>query len=831
MKAMMTSTIALAATVLGGATAMPAYAQDAATADDGTIVVTARRIQENIQDVPISISVFNQEQLDNRNIANSADLAAYTPSLAVNGRYGPDKASFAIRGFSQDLNTLPTVGVYFADVVAPRLSSNITSGNGAGVGSMFDLENVQVLKGPQGTLFGRNTTGGAILLVPRKPTGQLEGYIEGTIGNYDARRVQAVLNVPLADTFKVRLGVDRYKRDGYLNNRSGIGPKDFNDIDYIAARLSILAELTPNLENYTIATYSKSDTNGMVTRMAYCNRGTVPGSPGSTAVVRSAVCAQVDREAAEGYGYYDVDNSHPDPFVDGRQWQVINTTTWLASDTLTIKNIISYGESKEGYAFNLSGDNIAFPFVHVQPGPATVQGEQWTFTEELQFQGHTADDRLTWQAGGYMERSRPVRGKDGQEQITSIFSNCTDVYAFQCTPLAFALPTGPLVIGNIGIARNVYYYRNYGLYAQATYKLTDQLSITGGIRNTWDWQKEDADNVRITPSPTGPVAYACSRAVTPPGAGPDLLYNGACTRSFVEKSSKPTWLVGLDFKPNEDMLLYAKYARGYRGGGINEANFGAETWSPEYVDAYEIGYKMTLRGPVKGNFAIAGFWNEFRDQQTSVFIPQCVAGDPGCANPAPTGINGIQNVGKSRLRGIELDGSLTFFDSLRFDFGYAYLDAKVTGGSVPFCDSSRFRCDEASFLTAGTRLPFAPKNRFTVTGTYTLPLDESIGRLSVGATFTHTDKQFSGHGSDAAFAMGAIPFNASLSPATDLLNLNLNWRDVGGSPFDLALFATNVTKEKYYVASSNGLATLGGDALVLGEPRMYGVRLKYHFGD
>ncbi|MCB2077964.1 MAG: TonB-dependent receptor, partial [Novosphingobium sp.] len=728
----------LAATAMGVVLSTPAMAQEAqgaAYADDGAIVVTARRMEENLQDVPISISVYNQEQLAARNIVSTTDLATYTPSLAINGRYGPEKSSFAIRGFSQDLNTQPTVAVYFAEAVAPRLSSNITSGNGAGVGDMFDLQNVQVLKGPQGTLFGRNTTGGAILLVPQKPTGDLEGYIEGTIGNYDTRRVQAVLNVPLADTFKVRLGIDRNKRDGYIHNRSGIGPKDFNDSNYIAARLSILAELTPDLENYTIFKYSKSDTNGSLGRMVYCNRSPGSGTTGSTSIVRAAVCDQVDSQIAQGFGYYDVLNDHPNPFVVNTTWQVINTTTWDVSDNLTVKNIVSYGEAKEKYAFNLSGDYIPFTFVHVQPGEdGKVQGDQWTFTEELQLQGSTGDDRFTWQAGGYIELSEPRRGKGGQTQVTSIFSSCTDVYAFKCNPLS--LFGGAFVVGNLGIAHNVYYYRNYGLYAQGTFKITDQLSITAGIRNTWDWQKEHADNIRVALSPNGPVGFSCSRAQTPVGAGAELLTNEACTRTFVEKSSEPTWLVGLDFKPTEDTLVYAKWARGYRGGGINEANFGVETWDPETLDSYEVGFKASFRGAVRGNISVAGFWNDFTNQQASVFIPQCVAADPGCTNPAPTGINGIQNVGKSRLRGIEVDGSVTVFDSLRFDFGYAYLDAKVQGGSVPFCDDSRFRCSQASFLTKGTVLPFAPKNRFTVTGTYTLPLDESLGELSVGATFT-----------------------------------------------------------------------------------------------
>ena len=257
--------IALAASALTSLLSVPALAQNAQGADEGNgsdIVVTARRMEEKLQDVPISITVYNQEQLANRNIVNSTDLGAYTPSLSINGRYGPDKSSFAIRGFSQDLNTLPTVGVYFADAVAPRLSSNITSGNGAGVGSMFDLQNVQVLKGPQGTLFGRNTTGGAILLVPQKPTDKLEGYGEVTVGNHSAWRGQAVVNIPVSDTVRLRLGIDRNKRDGYINNLSGVGPTDFGDVNYWAARVSLSVDLTPDLENYTIFTYSHSDTHG-----------------------------------------------------------------------------------------------------------------------------------------------------------------------------------------------------------------------------------------------------------------------------------------------------------------------------------------------------------------------------------------------------------------------------------------------------------------------------------------------------------------------------------------------------------------------------------------
>ncbi|MDR2857399.1 MAG: TonB-dependent receptor [Novosphingobium sp.] len=818
----------------------PALAQEAAEASTGDIIVTARRMDERLQDVPISITVYNPEQLAARNIVNSTDLAAYTPSLTVNGRYGPDKSSFAIRGFSQDLNTAPSVAVYFAEAVAPRLSSNITSGNGAGVGQMMDLQNVQVLKGPQGTLFGRNTTGGAILLVPNKPTDRLEGSVEGTVGNYDQWRLQGVVNVPLNDSIRFRVAADRNTRNGYIKNRSGIGPEGFNDVNYWAVRASLVIDVTPDLENYTIFTYARSNTNGYMGKYAYCNRGTIAGSDGNTGTAlasRAANCTELDRQTAAGYGFYDVANNNRNSFVDSETWQVINTTTWKATDTLTVKNIFSYGKAKEAYSFNLSGDNIPRTFVIVNPGPDGGQGDQWTLTEELQLQGRTADDRLVWQVGGYLEHSEPNKL---QTQYTAILSDCVnqaDVWAFTCN-----------ASGNISIAHNMYYYKNYGLYAQATFKLTDQFAITGGIRNTWDRQHEDADNIAVVANPvTGPVSYRCARAAQPAGgATADVLTNGACGigRSFTTSSSKPTWLINLDFKPNPDTLIYAKYARGYRGGSINEANLQFETWQPEYVDNFELGAKASFRGAsVRGNLNVAAFLNKFKDQQVSVFIPQCLAptnaqGQPNaggrdtCTAPAPTGINGIQNVGRSEIKGIEVDGSLMVGDNWRFDLGYAYLDARVTNGgsTLPNCNNAAFNCGQAVFLTKGTILPFAPKNRVTLTATYTLPVPEEAGKVSLSAIFTHTDRQFSNHGNDRAYAQGAIPFNASIAPATNLLNLNLNWNGVAGSPFDLALFMSNVTGEKYWVASSNGLSSSGAEWLILGAPRMYGLRAKVRFG-
>ena len=346
--------IFLTSSALASGYALPAVAQDAT----GDIIVTARRVEERLQDVPISITVFDQQQLSTRNVVNAGDLAIYTPSLSSNGRFGAENTSFAIRGFVQDNGTAPSVAVYFADVAALRAAGGTTLGNGAGPGAFFDLANVQVLKGTQGTLFGRNTTGGAVLLVPQKPTGNLEGYVEGSYGNYGMRRIQAVVNIPLADTFKVRLGVDRQKRDGYLNNYSPIGPRNFANTDYTAARLSVVADLTPDLENYLIATYSDSDTAGFLPQIFNCAPGTQLSA--QARATANAACDQVARGQARG-DFYGVENGTSNPRQRINQWQVINTTTWQASDNLTIKNIASYGEFREKFRSSVYGEYLIIP--------------------------------------------------------------------------------------------------------------------------------------------------------------------------------------------------------------------------------------------------------------------------------------------------------------------------------------------------------------------------------------------------------------------------------------------------------------------------------------
>ncbi|MGE3690896.1 MAG: TonB-dependent receptor [Novosphingobium sp.] len=866
----------------------PALAQGAEDAGDGdAIIVTARRTEEKLQDVPISITVFTQQAISNRNVVTAADLAIYTPSLTINQRFGPEKAAFQIRGFNQDNSTAPTVGSYFADVVAPRVQGGTAGGNVPIVGSFMDLQNVQVLKGPQGTLFGRNTTGGAVLLVPTKPTDRLEGYIEGTAGNYDAWRVQAVLNAPLADNIRLRLAFDRNKREGYMINRSGIGAENFADVNYWYARGSLVWDVTPDLENYTIFHYSKSFSRNYAGRIVACNpnmgvggdgrivRGQINGTYGIGAgqplggggalFTAQPACDQLARQEARGDGPLDVEVNNPNPYMRINQWQVINTTTWKASDNLTVKNIISYSEYRERGSFSLNSDNfrtnfgalngllpfavgVPFQYIWLQPQPTGYQAAGKNFTEELQIQGQSSDGRFNYVAGGYMELGRPIGFNQGN---TGILLNCVSPENQQCSQV-FGTS------GQISGSATQFSFDNYGLFAQGTYKFTDQLSLTAGIRYTWDKVSAFSESVRISPrtAPT-PSVVTCNDVVhffngTP---GNPLAVNDRSQCHFGppdEKSSKPTWVIGLDYKPNADMLFYAKYSRGYRAGGLNLTTVGLEGWGPEKVDSYEIGAKLSFRGALTGYFNIAGFYNDLTDMQVQVTGVSNVAGFSGAVPEV--------NAGKAKIAGIEVDGSLTPFEGMKIDFGWTYLDTKLKSLVVPPIPAGAPYAAFIPTALVGGPLAQSPKNRLTLSGTYTFPLRDDLGKLSVGVTYIHTDKQIisqatlgpdfyrevnlsrapasssGGRGCScgfdpilASFINGPADFRNL--PATDIVNMNVNWEDFLGQPVDVSFFVTNLTNKIYPIAIGQSWNSAGFENQLMGQPRMWGFRLKYRFGN
>ncbi|GIX29693.1 MAG: hypothetical protein KatS3mg124_0165 [Porticoccaceae bacterium] len=793
------------------------------------IVVTARRREERLQDVPISISVLDQQKIADLNIINAGDLATYVPSLSVNTRFGQDGTIFQIRGMTQELRTTASVGVYFAEVVAPRGANTSSSGDGAGPGDFFDLENVQVLKGPQGTLFGRNTTGGAILLTPKKPTDEFEGYVEASGGNYDLRRLQAVVNVPVSEQVRLRFGVDDQSREGYLDNVSGKGPDHFANVNYTAFRASAVVDITENLENYTIFKWLDSRNNATPGSLVACNP-----APGT---LFGPLCEAdfANREAlGKGLGFYDVWNEMSETYSEIDSWQVINHTTWEVNDALSVKNILSYAEFQMGSRYPIYGTNffktpvfggdplwIPFGLTNEERGRKTADSS--TFVEELQFFGTAFDERLTWQVGLYYEKTEPEDDYGAaswnwlacdESTMSDPDPNnwrCNDVALLNglipapfsgSQALAFGVPQlAGVYFGSKASAPGGVEYDNRAAFAQGTWRFSDQWAVTAGLRYTDDETKGYTDEV---------IARFPGNLLTGGYFPPDSVI--VDSRRPKTKSDEWTWLVDLEYTPAAGQLYYLKYAKGYRQGSVNlAADPPFDVHEPEELDAYEAGAKLSFEGAMPATLNVAVFFNDLKDQQLQYGY---LSGRRG------VGTTAIVNAGSSEVWGLELDGTVLLTDQLSFTLAYSYLDTEVKDLVLP--DLSAVAPRGVTPSTAeGEDLPLTPENQLLATLAWRLPVAESWGEMVAAVTYSYVDERQS-----ASPSLTGSPY--VILDDYDLVNLNFNWRGVLGSPFDFSAFVTNLTDEEYYTYVTGNWGT-GFELAQLGQPRMWGARLRYNF--
>jgi iron complex outermembrane receptor protein len=805
------------------------------------VIVTAQRREERLQDVPISITVFNQEQISKANITNSSDLATYTPSLQINSRFGSENASFAIRGFTQDLRTTASVATYFAEVVAPRGQTSQNSGDGAGPGALFDLENVQVLKGPQGTLFGRNTTGGAVLIVPKKPSREFEGYIEASGGNWTARRVQAIVNIPVFDSLRFRAGMDYNKRDGVMNNITKIGAEDLGDTNYKAFRLSGVWDITDNLENYTIVSYTDSDTNGQTSRLFECNTAIQPDNPFGLllAPLTGPGCnAQLQRQEASGQnGYYDLVSTIKTPITAIEEKRAINTTTWQVTDDLTIKNILAYAhlktlngsaifgtqftETAAGLSTSLTGllQRIGLPgFPLTLPdlpvslpaadprreflvgisvlNPDEPVTSQKTWVEEVQIQGSSFDGFMKWQTGAYYEHSMPD-GFSGNN--SGSFLSC-EVATLEGPPEGyncFDIANGNL--GGVLVQEYKTDYINRAVYAQSTFAFTQALSATLGLRYTMDDVR--GYGIKTLYKFTGSVQQPPSVGIATPEV----------------QSKAPTGLLEVDFKPNDRIMMYGKFLRGYRQGSVNlAADPGIDTFKPEKVNTYEVGLKTSFQGFVSGRFNVAAFHNQFTDMQLQF----------GYISPTSGPTTMVINAGKARISGAEVESFLQAGRFVSLNLSYSYLKTKLLE-QEDFSDEVTAAAGQTAGFSVtpiadvGDTLPFAPAHTVVAALNFRLPLPPEWGYIDLGPTYVYT--------SDRRTSATSTSPNDEL-PAFSLLNANFSWMQIFGVPLDFSLFGTNLLDEEYSTYYSGTYNVLGFDSRMVGLPRMIGGRLRYNFG-
>lgn len=816
-----------------------AFAQDTApqagTADSALadIVVTAQRREERSQDVPIVITAISPEGLRERGVTNLQGLQSQVPSLIVqsNGQASRDVMAPAIRGQGASFQGAPGVVIYMNEIPLPIGFTLSTQG---GPGNFVDLQSVQVLSGVQGTLFGRNTTGGAILLTAARPTDQLEGHVSGSFGNYNMTELEAVVNVPVTDTLKVRLVGAARDRDGFTQDINW--NKDRDNQHWRMGRIGVQFDPTDTISNYTMAYYGYSRTNGSgivpisvnypqlqfltqrgvannVPSLIFCPPATDPNCNAYRQLIADQQARGI-RTVAHGM----------DDFAKTETWGINNTTDIEIADGVKLRNIASYATVKSFYASDQDGSLSNINNTGVTTLSRTAPKDHYElFTEELQVQGEALDKKLTYTVGGFYSKQQPG-GQMG------------DFYTTAC---ALGGESGALACA--GYRRMEMSNESKALFVQATLDLgaltpaLDRVRLTGGYRYTWDRINGAATSYAPIIG-TGPVRCLFNGAVVS-RANAGNMFNAAtnpgCRYEGNLKSSSPNWTIGLDYRPVDNLLLYAKVSRGYKAGGFNAfaVNERFATFQPEYVTDWEAGFKSDFRIAGRSvRLNVNGFNMDYDSIQRGLADYNPITAQNGAATLSEA---------SARIRGVEIEATVKPIDILELGGNYSHIDAKYKSftyaapqpvwdcGSNPGNNFRRTTSPDLSCIP----LQYMSPNIFSVYGRLSIPTAGSFGDVSLFASYAWTDARHQSGPALEYFPGSTVTWEpGSDLAAYGLLNVSLDWKKALGSDLDVSLFGTNLTNKVYQINNSGVFNSVGTQSQIFGEPRMYGLRLRYSFG-
>lgn len=823
--------------VMAGSVAGQAVAQDAPGAPPISsieeVVVTARRTAENLQEVPVSVIALSQDALTENAIVSSADLGKVAPGLiSVAGSGNPTLVDFSVRGRGLNFGAAAgSVETYFAEVPLsppfqmPQLPPQF-----------FDLASVQVLKGPQGTLFGRSTTGGAVLIQPQLPNDVFEGYVRGQFGNYRNGQLEGAVNIPLVeDKLAVRLAGFHWRRDGYVKLRSSlpadvtnrfsdpayltrlfgagttfangrvvgsggrvlvdngviiagdtglpVDATDYNNQDVTELRASIRLTPTDRIENTTVLTYHRDHNRGNTT--------------GGLLVVRSGG-VPVGTEPSPGSGTYDGYLSSPPVRPQNESYAAINTTTFDLTDSMTLKNIFGYIRS-EGYVLDgYDPDGSVARTIDTYVGRAKTQEQ---LTNELQLQGRTFDDRLEFTLGGLVDKL--IAPDDPSNLNTASVSGNSTTAPDPGHPNSQAFLTRYL-------STNI---DSYALYVAGTFNITDQLSITGGYRHTWD-------------EVTGAQAVSLSQSIyqTPVFQDADPAVAGLQqSRQLQAKFESDVYNVGVDYKLTPDVLLYAGYRRGFKRGGFNSSAFGAfpPSFGPETIDNYSVGAKTQFEvAGMEVRFNLEGFYDDYKGFQASYLLL-----DPATFNLLTL----TTNIPKVRYYGLDTDLTVRLTDWADLNVSYAYLKAEIR----EFPDVTT--PNPANPSLEANDIPFAPENQLQAALRFhgeIANLGEWVVRPSVSFRDEFTTTLFNVQLPASQRALFGSFNNKALGGAlvedVTLVDLRGELNDIRGSNVSVAVGATNLLDE-YYTLGNSGTLSFGIQGNSVGAPRMIYAEVNYRF--
>lgn len=735
----------------------------------GEIVVTARRRAENQQDVPIAITAIGGETLNNLRVVTVQDLKNLEPSLSVSPASGyPNKPVYSLRGirptesiYGQD----PTVAIYLAEVVqSPSAGSNL---------GFYDLENVQILKGPQGTLFGRNTVGGAILLTPRKPGDVVAGFAQAAVGNFGLFRVEAGVDLPISDKFAVRLAGQAIESKGYQTNvapgplfGSKLGGESTRSV-----RLTAVWKPSPNVENTTIFAYDDKNTNGRgtVIQAANPNHALIKNTPGIVDAVQRAQNRDV-REIESDIRAYD----------NVSAWSITNTTSVDLNDNLLLKSILSYREVEAALSGDL--DATALDLLNLPNQRSDLQH----YSAELQLQGSSFDDRLKWVAGLYYYHEQGIEYSPG-------------------TFFPKLVPISPIQQGA--------YINNdsYSVFAQGSFNLTDRLTFTAGARMNWDKKRMDIQSRN---------ALGCSLKVyntaTPDPSDTLTLPLSDCNVALQRSFSQPTGNVSLDYRVTPDILVYATSRLGYRSGGFNLRADQPDLYvpfKPETVVDAELGIKADWQaGGVRMRTNVSVYNQWYKDIQRTV----------AALSSVNTPISKVDNATSAQIFGIEVQQTIRPTDELSLLLAYTYISPKYGAWTNPVSGAD----------LSSTPFFFTPTHSGSATLTYERPLANGFGTAHFTANAAYTGEHWINalHTSEVIAQHPAAVLPLLKQEAYVLVNLSAGLKNIKGSGLDIMAYVRNLTDTEY---KTGGVQLYTGASgfitAAYGEPRTYGLQVRYSF--
>lgn len=858
-----------------------AVAADVDTAFD-SVIVTARKRDEAAQTVPIAIDTFDQRAVDRLGVQTLEDLRYSAPSLyAAPSTFRQDTLNLTIRGQQNFQSTglqFDTSAAVYVDGVYYARPVGLT-------GSLFDVADVQVLKGPQGTLVGRNSTGGAILYDTRQPTAEFGGYAKGTLGQYGRREIEGAVNAPISDKLFVRGSFSHARQTGYVKNyfsdpatgyrndtpgmgykrtagqlavkwvpsedfslllRAKIAHEDYtgvayNDLGYFVGTTPA-AQGRPSICNIPGTCTGFTDLLGHVVTPYYTNylTGTaVSTAPGAYNALLNSVARGVAR------GFWSTEQAITNANLG--DYQTYSALADKDFGKVNVRLLTAYR------TFQNKGSSAGRGLSYITNIYNYRTPKYRSYQTELTLNGSAVDDRLKYTGGlFYFRETSP---NDGDQQWLYLPS--------AGTPAAVGGRQITYTDGTPNGGANT----SYAAYGQATYDLTAKTRFTAGVRYTVD--KREAllatRSLRFpaTPATTATIPNAVfdpgsytllgttytgiSRACAITNTGGVPLAPSACAVEVKRTYKKPTWTLAVDHTLFDQTLVYATARSGYRSGAINSQaiNPAVITADPERVQDYEIGVKSdwSLGGvPLRTN--LAAYYTDYRDIQIQTTLPnvtlatapggvctqalfnagQCL----GTSNDATT-----LNAKKARIKGFEASLMAKPIEGLTLNVSGSYLDAIYT--DYNFTPPPGYLLPTGRVDLSGTPFPL-PKVQMSASAVYELPI-RHVGSVAVDGVDVsyHWYRQ-------SKFEADLRAYNAvqQTSPYA-MSDVRLDLRNIGGRKVDFSAYVKNVFNKEACVPEPQGVLNsapnatfgVGGTSGVLQcvplPPRMAGASLTVSF--